>query len=153
MLQVPWSSRGSNQSILKNINHEYSLEVLMLTWSSNTLAIWWKQPIHWKRPWCWERLRADGEKGNRGWDGWMASPIQWTWTWANSWEMVMDRNTWHAAVHGVTKSGMWLGNWVTKARLHIGGRGNRLHQNRPAKSLNKETLKQQLWRRINIQSC
>ena len=34
---------------------------------------------HWKRPWCWERLRAGGEVGNRGWDGWMASPTQWTW--------------------------------------------------------------------------
>ena len=36
-----------------------------------------------KRPWCWERLRA-GEGGDRGWDGWMASPTQWTWVWANS---------------------------------------------------------------------
>ena len=34
-------------------------------------------------PWCWERLRAVGEGGNRGWDGWMASSIQWTWIWAN----------------------------------------------------------------------
>ena len=32
----------------------------------------------WKRPWCWERLRAGGEGDNRGWDGWMASPTQWT---------------------------------------------------------------------------
>ena len=38
----------------------------------------------WKRPWCWERLKAGGEGGNRGWDGWMASPPQWTWVWANS---------------------------------------------------------------------
>ena len=36
-----------------------------------------------KRTWCWERLKA-GEVGNRGWDGWMASPMQWMWTWANS---------------------------------------------------------------------
>ena len=35
------------------------------------------------RPWCWERLRA-GEGVSRGWDGWMASLIQWTWVWANS---------------------------------------------------------------------
>ena len=35
---------------------------------------------HWKRPWCWERLRAGGEGGDRGWDGWMASMTQWTWT-------------------------------------------------------------------------
>ena len=39
---------------------------------------------HWKRPWCWERLKAGGEEGNRGWDGWMASPTQWTWVWVNS---------------------------------------------------------------------
>ena len=39
---------------------------------------------HWKRPWCWERLRAGGEEGDRGWDGWMASPTQWTWVWASS---------------------------------------------------------------------
>jgi len=32
----------------------------------------------WKRPWCWERLRARGEEGSRGWNGWMASPTQWT---------------------------------------------------------------------------
>ena len=39
---------------------------------------------HWKRPWCWERLKAGGEGDDRGWDGWMASPIQWTWVWASS---------------------------------------------------------------------
>ena len=33
--------------------------------------------------WCWERLRAEGEEDIRGWDGWMASLMQWTWTWAN----------------------------------------------------------------------
>ena len=48
-------------------------------WSSNTLATWCKEPTQLKRPWCWERLRAGGEGGDRGWDGWMASPIQWTW--------------------------------------------------------------------------
>jgi len=39
---------------------------------------------HWNRPWCWERLGAGGEEDNRGWDGWMASPTQWTWVWVNS---------------------------------------------------------------------
>ena len=39
---------------------------------------------HWKRPWCWERLKAGGEGDDRGWDGWMASPTQWTWVWVNS---------------------------------------------------------------------
>ena len=37
-----------------------------------------------KRPWCWERLRAEGERGDREWDGWMASSTQWAWVWANS---------------------------------------------------------------------
>ena len=53
------------------------------SWSSNTLATWHKKPSHWKRPCCWERLRARGEGGDRGWDGWMASPTQRTWVWAN----------------------------------------------------------------------
>ena len=42
------------------------------------------QPTHWKRPWCRERLRAEGEGGNKGWDDWMASSTQWTWVWASS---------------------------------------------------------------------
>ena len=54
------------------------------SWSSNTLATWCKQPIHWKRSWCWERLKAGGEGDDRGWDGWMASPTQWTWIWTSS---------------------------------------------------------------------
>ena len=54
-------------------------------WSSNTLATWLEELTHGKRPWCWERLKAKGEGGSRGWDGWMASPTQWMWIWANSW--------------------------------------------------------------------
>ena len=53
-------------------------------WSSSTLVIWWQQTTDWKIPWCWETLRAEEEEGIRGWDGWTASPMQWTWTWANS---------------------------------------------------------------------
>ena len=53
------------------------------SWNSNTLAIWWDELTHWKRPWCWERLKV-GEGDNRGWDGWMASPTQWTWVWISS---------------------------------------------------------------------
>ena len=54
------------------------------SWNSNTVATWCKELTHWKRPWCWERLKAGGEGHNRGWDGWMASPTQWTWVWASS---------------------------------------------------------------------
>ena len=40
---------------------------------------WCKEPIYWKRLWCWERSRAEGEGGDRGWDSWMASLTQRTW--------------------------------------------------------------------------
>ena len=49
------------------------------SWNSNTLATWCEELTHLKRPWCWERLRAGGEGYNKGWDGWIASPTQWTW--------------------------------------------------------------------------
>ena len=53
------------------------------SWSSSILVIWCDEMTHWKSPWCWDRLRAE-EEGVRGWKGWMASLMQWTWTWANS---------------------------------------------------------------------
>ena len=54
------------------------------SWNSDTLATWCEELTHLKRPCCWERLKAGGEGDNRGWDGWMASPTQWTWLWGNS---------------------------------------------------------------------
>ena len=77
-LTVPWTARRSNQSILKEINPEYSLEGLWC-WSSNTLATSCKEPTHWKRPWCWERLKAGEEADDKGWDSWLASLTQWIW--------------------------------------------------------------------------
>ena len=53
------------------------------SWNANTLATWCKELTHLKRPWCWERLKVGGEGDDRGWDGWMASPTQWTWIWVN----------------------------------------------------------------------
>ena len=84
LLRVPWTARRSNQSILKEINPEYSLEELMLEVKLQYSATWCKEPTHWKRPWCWVRLKAGGEGEDRGWDGWMASPTQWRWIWVNS---------------------------------------------------------------------
>ena len=55
-----------------------------LSWSSNPLTTWCKEPTHWKRLWCWKRLKVRGVGGNRGWDVWMASLTQCTWVWANS---------------------------------------------------------------------
>ena len=74
----------SIQSIPKEISPGCSLEGLMWSWHSNTLATWQEELTHLKRPWCWERLRAGGEGDDRGWDGWMASPTQWKWVWVNS---------------------------------------------------------------------
>ena len=82
LLRVLWTERRSNQSFLKEISPEYSLEGLML--KLNTLGTWCEELTHLKRPWCWERLKAGGERDDRGWDGWMASPIQWSWVWASS---------------------------------------------------------------------
>ena len=48
------------------------------------LATSCEELTHWKRPWCWEGLGAGRERDDRGWDGWMASPTQWTWVWVNS---------------------------------------------------------------------
>ena len=76
LLRVPWTARRSKQSTLKKITPEYSWKDWCWSWSSNTLATWCKEPTHWKRPWCWERLKAGGERGDRGWDGWMASLTQ-----------------------------------------------------------------------------
>ena len=55
-------------------------------WSRNSSAsgTWCEELIHLKRPWCWKRLKAGGKGEDRGWDGWMASPTQWTWVWVNS---------------------------------------------------------------------
>ena len=82
LLRVPWTARRSNQSILKEINPDYSLEGLMLKLKLNILATWCKQLTRWKRPWCWERLKVGREGDKREWNGWMASLTQWTWVWA-----------------------------------------------------------------------
>ena len=84
LLRVPWTARRSNQSILEEISHECSLQELMLKLKLLTLATWCEELSQLKRPWCWERLKAGGEGGDRGWYGWMASPTGWTWVWASS---------------------------------------------------------------------
>ena len=82
LLRIPWKARRSNKSILKEISPEYSLEGLMLKLQYFGPLI--QITDFKKRSWCWERLRGGGEEGDRRWDGWMASPIQWIWVWANS---------------------------------------------------------------------
>jgi len=52
LLGVPWTARRSNQSILKEINSEYSLEGLTLKLKHQYFGHWCEDLIHWKRPWC-----------------------------------------------------------------------------------------------------
>ena len=84
LLRVPWTARRSDQSVLREISPEYSLEGLIISWNSNTLAAWCEELTHWKRPWCWQRLRAEGggvtENKMIRW----LSPTRWTWVWASS---------------------------------------------------------------------
>ena len=75
-LECAWNARRSNQSILKELNPEYSLEGLMLKLKLQYFGhlmqrtdLLEKTLTCWKRPWCWERLRAGGEGDSRGWDG------------------------------------------------------------------------------------
>ena len=82
-LRVPWTARRSKQSLLKEINLEFIGRTDAEAENSNTLDTWCEELTPWKILWCWKRLRAEGEEGVRGWDDWMESPMQWTWTWAN----------------------------------------------------------------------
>ena len=86
VLRVPWTARRSNQSILKEINPEYSLEGLLLKLQYFGHLI--RRTDSLEKTWCWERLKAGGEGDDRGWDDWMASLTQWTRVWASS------RNCW-----------------------------------------------------------
>ena len=68
-----------------------------------------KNWLIWKDPDAGKKLRVGWRGDDRGWDGWMVSLTQWTWVWINS---GMDREAWHAAVHGVSKSWTRLTDWT-----------------------------------------
>ena len=74
----------SNQSILKEISPEYSLEGLMLKLKLQYFVHLMQKTHSMENPWFWERLKAGGEGDNKGWDGWMASLTRWIWVWINS---------------------------------------------------------------------
>ena len=82
-----WASLGLarryNQSILKEISSEHSLEGLMLKLKLQYFGHLMRRTDSFENPWCWERLKAGGERDDRGWDGCMASLTQWTWVWVN----------------------------------------------------------------------
>ena len=115
--RVPWRASRSNpadlwiQSTMNTLWKDWCW-----TWNSSILIIWFEQLIHWIRPWCWERWRAEGEEGIRGWGGWMASLMQWTWTWAHFgrwWGTERPGLLQSTGVCRATKSWRRLGDWIT----------------------------------------
>ena len=67
-LESSWTATRSNQSILKEINPEYSLEWLLLKLKLQYFGHLMQRANSWNRPWCWERLKAKGEGGSQRWD-------------------------------------------------------------------------------------
>ena len=84
LLRVLWTARRSNQSILKEISPEYSLEGLMLKLKLKYFGHLMQRADSLKKTLCCKRLRAGGERDDRGWDSWMASSTKWTWVGLNS---------------------------------------------------------------------
>ena len=108
----PWKAQRSNLNPKGN-----QLWVFIgRTGAEAEVPILWPPDVeltHWKRPWLCETLRAGGERGNRGWDGCIVSLTQWTLVCSKFRKIVKGKETWHAAVHGVTKNQTWLINQTT----------------------------------------
>ena len=93
---VPWTR--SNQSILKEIGHEYQLEGLMLKLKLQYFGHLMWRTDSFEKTLMLGKTEAGRRGDNRGWDGWMVSPTQWAWVWVNS------RSWWWTGRPGVLQS-------------------------------------------------
>ena len=112
LLRVPWTARRSNQSILKQISPEYSLEGLMLKLKLQYFGHLMRRTDSFKKTLMLEKIEGRRRRGRQGWDGWMASPTQWTWVWVNSGSWWWIGRSGVLQSIGVTKSQTGLSNWT-----------------------------------------